>query len=108
MGNGSVFHRMVPAVFHPRSQGVFGEGRVAIKRFTDAPGLLQFVSIEDENVHVIFLPPTTTSLLQPLDQGIICCVKASYARQVFEMIRAAIDANPNLQVSGLLDILHHC
>ena len=44
------------------------------------------------------MQPHTTSLLQPLDQGIIRCVKASYTRQVFEKIRAAIDADPNLQV----------
>jgi len=74
----------------------------------NAPGLLQSISIEDENVQVTFLPPNTTSLLQPLDQDIISCVKASYARQVFEMIRAAVDADPNLQVNGLLEILHHC
>jgi len=74
----------------------------------NAPGLLQFISIEDENVRVLFLPPNTTSPLQPPDQGIISCVEASYARQVFEMIRAAIDADPNLQVNGLLGFLHHC
>ena len=39
-----------------------------------------------------------TSLLQPLDQGITKCVNASYTRQVFEIIRAAIGANFNLQV----------
>ena len=52
----------------------------------NVPGHLQSISIEDENVQVIFLPPNMTSLLQPLDQGIISCVKASYTRQVFEMI----------------------
>jgi len=60
----------------------------------NAPGHPQSIIIEDENVQVVFLPPNTTSLLQPLDQ----CVKASYTRQVLEMIRAAIDADPKLQV----------
>ena len=63
----------------------------------NVPGL-QSISIEDENVQVTFLPPDTTTLLQLLDQGIISCVKATYTRQVFEMIRAAIDAYPNFQV----------
>ena len=44
------------------------------------------------------MPPNTTSLLQPLDQAIIRCVKASYTRQFFEMIRVAIYADPRLQV----------
>jgi len=35
------------------------------------PGLLQSISIEDENVEVVFLPPDTTTLLQLLDPGII-------------------------------------
>jgi len=48
------------------------------------------------------LPPNTTSLLQPLDQGIIRCVKASYPRQVLKMFRAAIDADPKLQVRNCL------
>jgi len=45
------------------------------------------------------LQPNTTSLLQPLDQGIIRCVKASYTPQVFETIEAAIHADPNFQVT---------
>ena len=44
------------------------------------------------------MPPNTTSLPQPLDQGIVRCVKASYTRRVFEMVRAAFHADPNLQV----------
>jgi len=63
----------------------------------NAPGHLHSIIIEDENVQVVFLPPNTTSLLQPLDHGIISCVKASYTRQTFEMIRAAIDADPNFK-----------
>jgi hypothetical protein len=55
-------------------------------------------SIAIENEYVVFLPPNTTSLLQPLDQGIIRCVKAKYTRLVFEQIRAAIDAEPNLEI----------
>jgi hypothetical protein len=47
----------------------------------------------------MFFPSNTTSVLQSLDQGSIGCVKASYTRQIFEMIRAAIDADPNLRVT---------
>ena len=44
------------------------------------------------------MTPNTTSLLQPLGQGIIRCGKASCTCPVIEMIRAAIDADPKLQV----------
>jgi len=33
----------------------------------NAPGHPQSISIEDENVQVVFTPPNTTSLLQPID-----------------------------------------
>ena len=73
---------------------------LAIKSFLiidNMSGHPQTISIEDEKVQVVLLSPNTTSMLQPLDQGTIRCVKASYTRQVFEMFRAAIDADPNLK-----------
>lgn len=44
---------------------------------------LQFVQAEEglANVKVLFLPPNTTSICQPLDQGIIKAWKAHYRRQ---------------------------
>lgn len=63
-----------------------------------APGHPESVCYENENVEVIFLPPNTTSLLQPLDQGIIWCVKDTYIRLVFDCIRSAIDSDPSLDV----------
>jgi hypothetical protein len=53
----------------------------------NAPGHPQSISIENENIPVVFLPPNTTSLLQPLDQDTISCVKALYTRQFLEMVR---------------------
>lgn len=43
------------------------------------------------NVKVHFLPPTTTSHLQPLDAGIIAAFKARYRRQQLQWIVEAID-----------------
>ena len=83
------------------SQGIFGRGRVVIKnlQITDnTPGHPHSISIEEENVQVVFSPLNTTSLLQPLYQGMIRCVKASYTRQIFEMFRVVIDAEPSIQV----------
>ncbi|XP_039954302.1 jerky protein homolog-like [Bactrocera tryoni] len=45
-----------------------------------------------ENVKITFLPPNTTSLLQPLDQGIIHCFKV-YFRKI--MVRKQILAIEN-------------
>jgi hypothetical protein len=64
----------------------------------NAPGHPTSIAIENENVKVVFLSPNTTSILQPLDQGIIQCVKATHTCLVFGWIRVAIDAEPNLEI----------
>jgi hypothetical protein len=72
------------------SQGLFGERSVAIKVLLityNAPGHPQPISIKNDITSVVFLPPKTTSLLQPIDQNNIRCVKASYTRQFLQMFR---------------------
>jgi hypothetical protein len=64
----------------------------------NARGHPESVCFEDKNVKVEFLSPNTTSLRQPLDQGIIRCVKAIYTLLVFDRIRAALDADLNAQL----------
>ncbi|XP_068246764.1 tigger transposable element-derived protein 1-like [Palaemon carinicauda] len=49
------------------------------------------------NVRVVFLPPNTTSLLQPLDQEIIACVKALYHKTVFRDFRRCTESNIEAQ-----------
>ena len=45
------------------------------------------------------MPPNTTSLIQPLDQGIIRSFKAYYRRELVRMQIAAIDAIPPVPLS---------
>ena len=88
-------------MFIPEVKEYLEEGGLSLKnlQITDnAPGHPHSIGIEEENVQVVFSPPKSTSLLQPLYQGIIRCVKASYTRQVFEMFRVVIDAERSLQV----------
>ena len=52
------------------------------------------------NVQIEFLPPNTTSLLQPLDQGIIAAFKAYYIRKSFEVILEKMES-ANITVKGV-------
>jgi len=44
----------------------------------------------------MFLSPNTTSLLQPLDQGVIAALKAYYVRRTFQRLLKNMEENPEL------------
>ncbi|XP_053959020.1 tigger transposable element-derived protein 1-like [Anastrepha ludens] len=54
--------------------------------------------LEHENIQVLFLPPNTISLIQPLDQGIIATFKTSYIKRTFQFILDTLDKDKTLTV----------
>ena len=66
----------------------------------NVPGHPEDCATCGNNVEVIFFPKNTTSLIQPLDQGIIKCMKTEYTYLTMKMIRDVIDANPDI---GIMD-----
>lgn len=38
------------------------------------------------NIKLAFIPPTTTSILQPINQGVIKCIKVHYRKQLLQFI----------------------
>ncbi|XP_066970071.1 tigger transposable element-derived protein 1-like [Macrobrachium rosenbergii] len=51
------------------------------------------------NVKVVYLPPNTTSLLQPMDQGVIASFKAYYTRRTFcHVLRVIKNSSDKLSV----------
>ena len=55
----------------------------------NAPGHPESLKGMNENVEVMFLPPNTTALLQPMDLGVIATFKANYLKFTFEKAIAA-------------------
>ena len=54
----------------------------------NAPG---HIADDYDNIKLVFLPPNTTSKLQPLDQGIISWVKREYRRLITVEYMAGCD-----------------
>lgn len=56
------------------------------------------------SIKLVFLPPNTTSVLQPMDQGVIRCLKSNYRKQL--MLKIIRDADNNTQSTiTLLDAI---
>ncbi|XP_054745872.1 tigger transposable element-derived protein 1-like [Anastrepha obliqua] len=54
--------------------------------------------LEHPNVQFCYLPPNTTSLIQPLDQGIIATFKKYYIKRSFQYVVDKLDHNEDLTV----------
>ena len=54
------------------------------------------------NVKLIFLPPNTTSVSQPMDQGVIRCLKAIYRRKLVNMMIQQLEKGKDLPKISIL------
>ena len=54
------------------------------------------------NVQLVFLPPNTTSVLQPMDQGVIRSLKAHYQGRVVRRLCTALDKTKTLPKISIL------
>jgi hypothetical protein len=57
----------------------------------DAPGHPTTIQDLCEHIKVVFIPPNTSSLIQPMDQGVIATFKAYYLKKTFETLVKAVD-----------------
>uniref|UniRef100_UPI00358E44AC tigger transposable element-derived protein 1-like n=1 Tax=Myxine glutinosa TaxID=7769 RepID=UPI00358E44AC len=65
----------------------------------NAPGHPESLQFAHPNVEVVFLPPNTSSLLQPMDQDLIATFKSYYIRHTLERILDQTKNDPSLTVS---------
>ena len=95
----TVFTEWFHKCFVPEAQKYMAEKGLPFKVLLlvdNAPGHPK--DIEHENVRIIFLPPNTTCLIQPLDQGIISTFKALYIKHTFRYILEKMENNDSLSV----------
>ncbi|KAG7176045.1 Tigger transposable element-derived protein 1-like 62 [Homarus americanus] len=52
----------------------------------NAPGHSPLLLDRHPNVKVVFLPPNTTSIIQPMDQELICNVKVAFSAKKFNLL----------------------
>lgn len=52
----------------------------------------------NDELEIVFLPPNTTAILQPLDQGVIRAFKAYYTRLSMYRMHSTLDENPDLGI----------
>ena len=62
----------------------------------NAPGHPKYLDDVHNDVKVVNLPPNTTSLIQPMDQGVIANFKKYHTRRTYKMCLNAMDASPNM------------
>jgi hypothetical protein len=65
----------------------------------NAPGHPETLKFSNPNIRIIFLPPNTTSLIQPMDRGLIATFKSYYLRRVFDFILNLLDSDKSLKIS---------
>ncbi|XP_068205097.1 tigger transposable element-derived protein 1-like [Palaemon carinicauda] len=66
----------------------------------NAPGRPSSIGVTVPNVQVVFFPPNTTALIQPMNQGVIKNFKALYSRHVMARLQEATDNDPDLNVKN--------
>ena len=86
----------------------------ALLLLNNAPGHSQELNNIDPRITVMFIPPNTSSLLPPLDQGIISTFKAYYLKKTMKHLVSATSTNEdsvlsfwkNFNIKSAVEFIH--
>ena len=56
-------------------------------------------------IQLYFLPPNTTAVTQPMDEGVIPSLKVKYRSRLIKLIIKAIDSNKDIPKINVLDAM---
>uniref|UniRef100_A0A3B3RS84 HTH CENPB-type domain-containing protein n=1 Tax=Paramormyrops kingsleyae TaxID=1676925 RepID=A0A3B3RS84_9TELE len=66
-----------------------------------APGHPSSIVDHGDNIQVVFLPPKTTHLLQPMDQGVTATFRAYYSQSLMQYLLDGVNANESFSLKQL-------
>lgn len=94
------FNYFVPAVikFQVEVLGIPRDEVRAVLLLDNAPAYPSADTLVAHNgqIRVMYLPPNTTSLIQPMDQGIISALKRKYTRRYLDEVLVVLEDNSDL------------
>ncbi|GFX52228.1 tigger transposable element-derived protein 1 [Trichonephila clavipes] len=108
----AIFTEWFNNCFVPEVEAYMKEKSLDFKVLLIVDNAASHPQLEHPNVQLVFLPPNTTSLIQPLDQGIIATFKKYYIKTTYKFILNKLE-NESLTVKdvwkqfSIFDCLFH-
>ncbi|GFX74533.1 tigger transposable element-derived protein 1 [Trichonephila clavipes] len=96
----AIFTEWFNNCFVPEVEAYMKEKSLDFKVLLIVDNAASHPQLEHPNVQLVFLPPNTTSLIQPLDQGIIATFKKYYVKAMHKFILNKLE-NESLTVKNV-------
>ncbi|GFU04601.1 tigger transposable element-derived protein 1 [Trichonephila clavipes] len=99
----AIFTEWFNNCFVPEVEAYMKEKSLDFKVLLIVDNAASHPQLEHPNVQLVFLPPNTTSLIQPLDQGIIATFKKYYIKTTYKFILNKLENESLTNFKFLLD-----
>ncbi|GFU91582.1 tigger transposable element-derived protein 1 [Trichonephila clavipes] len=96
----AIFTEWFNNCFVPEVEAYMKEKSLDFKVLLIVGNAVSHPQLEHPNVQLVFLPPNTTSLIQPLDQGIIATFKKYYIKTMYKFLLNKLE-NESLTVKDV-------